>query len=1065
MTTGRKIVIFALFVLPVLLIAVFNIIETRKAIVANIYKERSTEVALSAQLLKAKLDQLKDIGLAFTTRPVFKQYIEESNWSAAISLMNQVPKAFDYINRVILLDTSGHVMAVSASEQSLIKTKPEHFSLVPERQVVPGSYITGVYTSPGEKHSTVCALVAPVAGTKVATTGLLVLEINIRKLLNWNDQINIGKTGYVYIVDRQGQLAFDPTDTNNNHIADYSSVPAVRKALSGEKNVTITYNPIVKERRISAYEKLAEYGWAVIAQQPERDMQLAITRQLRLILLFYSLLIIFTLAFAWAIVKEIIRRKNIETSLRTYTDLVENTQVVIRNMKNEIIFWNKGMERLYGWTKQEAIGKISHHLFATQPAIPLSDINNILLASGQWQGELMHRRKDGSIVYASSNWALVRDRKNQPAAIIETTSDITELKKAEDQVAVLSRQINRSNDAIYSVDHTFRIKTWNRGAEKAYGYTQEEALGNNPDELLKTNLGPVEINNALLQLSEHDYWTGELKRKTKQGKDIFMFASIATIRKPDKTISGYLVVCLNITEQVMLREKVDLLAAISDQSADTIASVSMDIKLTSWNRGAEKLHGYTRAEAIGKTPQELGMIDLTDEKVTEIFNSIIEKGSWESEMVFYRKDRSSFFGAINANQIKNKENEINGVGFVIKDISERKKLADQLRLANTELEARVQERTREAISHELRFRAMVENSNDIVSMMDASLNVTYRSPSSERISGWTLEELRSQSTTKIHPDDIATATEAMKNAIANPGKLIKVAMRALHKKGHYLSIEGTVINLLHDKNVASIVTNFRDVTEREIAERKIVNSEKRFRLMVENTTDIIALLDESFNIIYRSPSTTRLTTLKNVGDSFSNYIFNFHPDDRAVAEKILMEAAASPAKLVDARVRMMSEDGNIIWLDGSIVNLLHIEGIQGYVINCRNITDSQLAEQKLTASEQRFRALIENSNDAIILIDKSLKSTYRSPSATRMTGWTDEETLLVDRISHTHPEDLPQIETIYQEAIKEPGRAPSFAFPFPAQTRALCMAGGNGDQLVPRQKRRLFCSECARCYR
>ena len=83
--------------LPVLLVAVFRIEQNRKQLIAGIYKERSTRAALSAHLLKAKLDHLSDIGMAFASRPVFKQYITEKKWAAAVALMQDFPSDFQYI--------------------------------------------------------------------------------------------------------------------------------------------------------------------------------------------------------------------------------------------------------------------------------------------------------------------------------------------------------------------------------------------------------------------------------------------------------------------------------------------------------------------------------------------------------------------------------------------------------------------------------------------------------------------------------------------------------------------------------------------------------------------------------------------------------------------------------------------------------------------------------------------------------------------------------------------------------------------------------------------------------
>ena len=656
----------------------------------------------------------------------------------------------------------------------------------------------------------------------------------------------------------------------------------------------------------------------------------------------------------------------------------------------------------------------------------------MLFAYDQWQGELEHLKKDGSTIFVSSHWSLTRNKKGIPSAVIETNYDITELKKAEAQVASLARQIDQSNNAIYTVDQNRRIKTWNQGAEKLYGFSREEAVGQEANRLLQTALSEAAIDLAVSQLAKEDYWSGELKRTTKHGKAVDVHSSTTTIRESNGTITGYVAVSLDITEQVKLREQVDLLAAIVDQSEDTIASVSMDIKIMSWNRGAEKLHGYSREEAIGKTPQELGMIQLTDEQVNEIFNSIIEHGAWKSEMLFYHKQKGSFFGVINANQVKKKNGEITGVGFVIKDISARKKLEEQLGAANAGLEEKIKERTREMYVSEKKFRAMVENNQDIIALLDGAFNATYRSPSSFRITGWTNDELKLNEKNKIHPEDMAKTDEVLQNLVANPGKLINISFRTLHKNGQYIWVEGTLINLLHDENIQSIVTNFRDITDKIKVQEKLITSEKRFRALIENNYDVISLMDESFRVFYRSPSAARITGWTDEEMINDDGKKNIHPDDREMAAAVISDVMANPGKQVHTLFRNLHKRGHYVWVEGIVINRLRDENVSAIVFNYRDVTERKEAEEKLAASEIRFRSLIENSAEGVSLLDASTNVIYRSPGGYKLVG----ESPVKDSISYAHPDDLKKFKTRFSEALDKPG------IPVPYEVRFPNTAGG-----------------------
>jgi two-component system, LuxR family, sensor kinase FixL len=131
---------------------------------------------------------------------------------------------------------------------------------------------------------------------------------------------------------------------------------------------------------------------------------------------------------------EIEDRKQAEEALREQASLLNLTHdtVFVRNMNDVITYWNRGAEELYGWTRDEAVGKVTHQLTQTIFPAPLAEINTELLRTGRWEGELVHTKRDGTPVVVASRWALQRDEQGRPAAILETNNDSTERKRAED---------------------------------------------------------------------------------------------------------------------------------------------------------------------------------------------------------------------------------------------------------------------------------------------------------------------------------------------------------------------------------------------------------------------------------------------------------------------------------------------------------------------------------------------------------------------------------------------------------------------------------------------------------
>src|SRR5580704_2654884 len=140
-------------------------------------------------------------------------------------------------------------------------------------------------------------------------------------------------------------------------------------------------------------------------------------------------------------------RKRVEQDLRLARDrlqveVTERTQqasllnlshdsIFVRDMRFVITYWNRGAQELYGWTAEEAIGKPSQDLLATEFPIPQDEILAKLLATGRWEGELKRTKADGVPVVVASRWSLRRDQRGQPTAILETSNDISERKRRE----------------------------------------------------------------------------------------------------------------------------------------------------------------------------------------------------------------------------------------------------------------------------------------------------------------------------------------------------------------------------------------------------------------------------------------------------------------------------------------------------------------------------------------------------------------------------------------------------------------------------------------------------------
>jgi PAS domain S-box-containing protein len=145
--------------------------------------------------------------------------------------------------------------------------------------------------------------------------------------------------------------------------------------------------------------------------------------------------------------------------------------IIVRDMEDRIHYWNHGAEEIYGWTAAEALGKVKHELLATEFPQPREQITAKLHQDNRWAGDLVQKRRDGSIIHVSTRWVLERDREGKPVRVLITDNDITTRKQAEELMrseakrldALVEQRTARLQETIgeleafsYSISHDMR---------------------------------------------------------------------------------------------------------------------------------------------------------------------------------------------------------------------------------------------------------------------------------------------------------------------------------------------------------------------------------------------------------------------------------------------------------------------------------------------------------------------------------------------------------------------------------------------------------------------------------
>lgn len=316
------------------------------------------------------------------------------------------------------------------------------------------------------------------------------------------------------------------------------------------------------------------------------------------------------------------------------------------------------------------------------------------------------------------------------------------------------------------------------------------------------------------------------------------------------------------------------------------------------------------------------------------------------------------------------------------------------------------------------FRALVRNLSDAIVIVDAEGVRRYVSPASKSILGYEPEELVGRSAFEImHPDDIDRVTVFLRELRAKPGQTAEIDLRARHRDGSWRILRCTCQNLLHEPAIAGVVVNTRDVTERRQAEDALRRSEERFRALVQNLFDVITIVNLDGTRRYVSPSIQRwlgYPAEEMIGKSVFESV---HPEDLDRVRRAFEQCVAKPGRPVQVEMRARRRDGSWRVFETTATNLLHDPAIGGIVLITRDITERRQAEEALRLKEERFRVLVQNSMDMIVLCDAEGRVEFVSPASERCLGFSAQELKGRHWSEGIHPEDRPKVQEAFERTL------------------------------------------------
>jgi PAS domain S-box-containing protein len=183
------------------------------------------------------------------------------------------------------------------------------------------------------------------------------------------------------------------------------------------------------------------------------------------------------------IAHDVTAQRHTQARLEELTQALNLAPVMVRELGGKILLWGGGLERLYGYTADQALGKLAHELLHSELPMSRDAMRAEVIEHGQWEGEIVRLHRDGRRVIVASRWTLHRDATGTAASIVEINLDVTEERRSqtmlEEREARLRSVLETAPDAIITIDERGIIQTFSQAAEKLFGYAAGEVIGRN----------------------------------------------------------------------------------------------------------------------------------------------------------------------------------------------------------------------------------------------------------------------------------------------------------------------------------------------------------------------------------------------------------------------------------------------------------------------------------------------------------------------------------------------------------------------------------------------------------
>jgi len=553
--------------------------------------------------------------------------------------------------------------------------------------------------------------------------------------------------------------------------------------------------------------------------------------------------------------------------------------------------------------------------------------------------------------------------------------------------------LENAPDGVYLSDLQGKFLYGNKKAEEIVGYKKEELIDKN---FLQLNLLPQEklaTAAKLLALNAAGKNTGpdEFELIRKDGSRAVTEITTTPIKQREKTVViGFV---RDVTErkkaEEVLRESERRYRLLAEKVTDVIWTMDMDLRITYISPSVTRLAGFSVEEAVGLTVEEfLTPASLEVARKTFEEESPIKRMEQEDpfrsrtlELEVIRKDGSTVWTENTMSFLRDPDGRPIGIVGVTRDITERKKAAEVLR------------------ESEKQYRILFQSMLDGMFVIDAeTLKIVLANEALAKMYGFDSAEdiIGLNPLDFIPPEDREEVARIIAEDMFEKDLRQMDELRTIARDGREIWVNTLGTRIEYQGRLAGLVS-IRDITERKRAEEALRESERRYRLLAENVTDVITSVDMNLRPTYMSPSITRLLGYSVEEAMARGLEVSLTPaSTEVVMQALATELALEHDKQKDQfrpRVRELEfyhKDGSTVWVEVKVSFLRNSEGQPVEIISVlRDVTDRKKAEEQI----QYQANLLANVNDAVIAWDKHFLLSLWNPAAERMYGWKAQEVL------------------------------------------------------------------------